>query len=168
LSESYEEFPKRPPREGLFGAISAGFFFLLVGAIFVITPSLFERIFDFFGNFEVVSVPNTGISLLAPTRPWAHSIVYRATEQFCFAFGFFQIVILALRFIARSPVGKKAETSGNVVFWLGAGYLISLFLTQTTTWEDWFAFWSAIIILLGSTLIVRAIILAAASTRRVA
>ena len=51
---------KQSPRygEGLFGAISVGFFFVLVGAIFVTTPNLFNEILDFFGDFDLVRVPN--------------------------------------------------------------------------------------------------------------
>lgn len=47
-----------------------------------------------------------------------------------------------------------------MVFWLGASYVVGTFLNETTTLEGWFAFWAAIIMLIGVTLIVRAIILA--------
>jgi len=168
LSESFERSARRYG-ESLFSAISAGFFFLLVGVIFVSTRNLFEKTVDFFQGFDVVSVPNTGISLIAPVFPRIHQVVYVAAEQFSFAFGFFQLIILALRFVARSPWDKKAETASNFVFWIGAGYLIRTLLIETTRWSGtttWFVFWSGIIMLLGLSLIIRAIILAVASTAR--
>jgi membrane protein YdbS with pleckstrin-like domain len=61
-----------------------------------------------------------------------------------------------LRFVVDSPFSKKAETVSNLVFWLGASYLISTFLIETTTW---FVFWAAIIMLSGVSLIVRAVVL---------
>jgi len=149
-------------REGLFSAISAGFFFVLVGAIFVTTPNLFDKILKFF-DFDITSVPNTENLLLpAPKSPSAHLDVYSAVTKFSLVWGFYQIVILALRFVARSPLSKKAETASNLVFWFGASYLISTFLIETT---KWFAFWAAIIMLIGVSLIVRATILVAARSK---
>jgi hypothetical protein len=153
-------------RESLLSAISAGFFFILVGAIFLITPNLFNNIITFFSNFGTVRVPNTQIYLPAPkyppTSPSANSAVYSAVGQFSLIWGLFQIVILVLRFFARSPLNKKAETVSNFVFWLGASFLISTFLNEKTTTTTWFAFWTTIIMLIGASLIVRAVILATA------
>jgi len=160
-------------REGLFSAISAGFFFVLVGTIFVITPNLFDRIIAFFRDFDLVPVPKIGIYLPAPSQPLTHSVMYLAVEQFSYVWGLFQIVILALRFVVRSPVSKDAETVSNIVFWLGTGYLTRTFLIETTRlplplpteMTRWFVFWSAIIMLIGVSLIIRAIVLAAVPTR---
>lgn len=158
-------------RESLIGAISAGFFLIMIGALFIITPRLFDRILDFFNDFDLVRVfPNSAIYWPAPRSPLTHSVVYTAVERFAFAFGVFQIVVLALRFAARSPINKKAETVGNLVFWLGLGYLIRTLLLGRTIWPSqlttWFVFWSAVLMLVGVTLIIRAIILAATMTRR--
>lgn len=157
-------------RESLISAISAGVFLIMIGALFIITLGLADRIVAFFQDFDLVRVfPNTAIFWPAPSRPLTHTIVYRAAERFAFAFGVFQIVILALRFAARSPVNKKAETVGNLVFWLGLGYLIRTLLLQPTIWTQittWFVFWSAFLMLVGVTLIIRAIILAVAIPRR--
>jgi hypothetical protein len=158
LNESFE-FSSSKYREGLFSAISAGFFFILVGAIFVTTPNLFDNIIAFFRDFDTVSVPHTENLLLpAPVSPSAHSDVYSAVTKFSLIWGLYQIAILALRFIARSPLNKKAETASNLIFWLGASYLINTFLIETTTW---FVFWATIIMLVGVSLIARATILAA-------
>ena len=157
-------------RESLISAVSAGFFLVLLGALFIITPGLFGRSIDFFEDFGSVVVPNTSISFFAPTQPLIHRVVYTAVEQFCFAFGVFQVVILALRFAARSSIGKKADTIGNLAFWIGTGYLVRTLLLETrrgpTEMQTWFVFWAAIIALLGVTLIIRAIILVTAIPRR--
>lgn len=160
MKESLEEF-SHEYRDGLFSAISVGFFFVLVGAIFVTTPNLFDKILVFFRDFNLVPVPNQpGWLLPAPAFPSAHSAVYLAVEQFSFALGLFQIAILALRFVARSPLSKKAETVSNLVFWLGTGFLTRTFLNETTTATTWFVFWAGVIMLIGVSLIIRAIILA--------
>jgi len=171
LTESYGAFSYAYKyRESLITAVSAGFFLILVGALFIITPALFNRVIDFFKNFAaLVQVPNTIIYLPAPRSPLDHRIVYTAVEQFAFAFGVFQIVILTLRFAARSPIDKKAETVGNLVFWIGVGYLTRTLLLQATRWPElttWFVFWAAVFMLVGVTLIIRAIILAIAIPRR--
>jgi hypothetical protein len=158
VNESFEGVSHKY-RDGLFSAISVGFFFVLVGAIFVTTPNLFDKILDFFRDFDLVTVPNQPRWLLpAPASPMDHSVVYSAVVQFSFALGLFQIVVLALRFVARSPWSKKAETVSNLVFWLGASFLTRTFLIETTRW---FVFWAGIIMLIGVSLITRAIILVA-------
>ena len=159
MTERSTGFP-RGYKEGLLSALSAGFFFVLVGAIFVTTPNLFDKIFTFFRGFDIVRVPNTSIRLPAPASPWVHSGVYSALALSGFVWSLFQIVVLVLRFVVYSPLSKKAETAGNLVFWLGANFLVRSFLNETTTPRTWFVFWTAIIMLLGVSIIVRAIILA--------
>jgi hypothetical protein len=147
----------RKSQEGLFSAISAGFFFLLVGIIFVVTPDLFGKILDFFGDFGLVRVLNTDIMLPSPESPWLHLTVYEAAWQFSVALAVFQIVVLALRFFIPSSWGKRAETVGNFVYWAGASFLIQSFLIES---QQWFVFWSTIIMLIGVSLIVRAAVMA--------
>lgn len=163
MSESPKVFQPRY-REGLLSAISAGFFFILIGVIFVTTPNLFDNILAFFSDFDIVNVPNTVIHLPAPkyppTSPSANSAVYSAAWQFSLVWSFFQIVFVVLRFIAGSPWSKKAETASNIVFWLGTSYLIQTLLNETATTTTWFVFWAEIIMLIGVSLIVRAFILA--------
>jgi hypothetical protein len=176
LNESFEGFSRRH-RDGLFSAISAGFFFILVGAIFLTTPNLYNQIINFFNDFGLVRVPNLGnVFLPAPLHPFSltNRAVYSAVEQFSYVWGLFQLVILALRFLFRSTLKKDAETVSNIVSWVGTGFLIRTFLIETirlsfiTGMTRWFVFWAAIIMLLGVSLIIRAIILlAAASTRHI-
>lgn len=141
--------------ESIITAISIGFFLVIVGIIFVITPNLFGEIVDLAKNFELTKVvQNSDLMLPGPASPSGFSVVYVAAAQFSFAMGLFQIVVLALRFFASSPLGKRAETVGNLVFWLGTGFLIQAFLLETPA--RWFVFWSTIIMLVGVSLIARA------------
>jgi hypothetical protein len=143
--------------ESIITAISVGFVLVLLGTIFVTTTNLFGEILDLFGDFKLVDVPNSDLILLGPASPSAFSVVYVAAAQFSFALGVFQIVILVLRFVFASPWRKRAETVGNLVFWLGAGFLIQTFLLDSTLdLTNWFSFWSAIIMLIGVSLIARA------------
>jgi hypothetical protein len=151
---------KSKPRnyhEGFFSAISVGFFLLLAGTIFIITPNLFGELISFFQDFSIVSVPNTEISFIGLARPHAHMTVYEAAWQFSIALAAFQFIILALRFVISSSWGKRSEALGNLVSTIGSIYLIQLFLIETT---NWFAFWSAILIVIGISLIVRAVMMA--------
>lgn len=150
------EIPRKY-QEGIFTSISAGFFLLLVGAIFVITPNLFDRILDFFKSFGLVDVPYTDIVFFAPEIPRLHLTVYQAVGQISIALAVFQIFILALRFVIPSSWEKRSETIGNFVYWTGAAFLIQLFLIENT---QWFVFWSTLIIIVGVSLIARATIMA--------
>jgi len=147
----------RKHQDGLFTAISAGFFLLLIGTIFIITPNLFDAILDFFKDFKLVDVPNTNIVFPGPEFPGSHLTVYQAAGQASAALCVFQIVILALRFTIPSSWGKRAETVGNFVYWAGAAFLIQLFLVEST---QWFVFWSTIIIIVGVSLIARTVVMA--------
>jgi len=160
LNKSFESFSHKH-RESLFSAISTGVFFILVGAIFVVTPNLFNKIIAFFSDFSIVSVPNTDkLVLPAPVSPNAHSVFYSAVTNFSLIWGLFQIAILAARIAVGSPTLKKAEAASNIVFWVGASYLISILLNETATITTWFTFWAEIIMLIGVSLIIRAIVLA--------
>jgi len=44
--------------------------------------------------------------------------------------GILQLMILALRAVVRSRIGRIAETVGNLVFWLGAAYIVTVFSTM--------------------------------------
>lgn len=131
------------------------------------TPNLFDKIQAFLNDFTLKeAVPHlSNVFAPVPENPGEHMVVYTAAWQFSLVWGVFQIIILALRFVAVSPVRKKAETAGNVVFWLGTAYLIDVLLTSallsgSEAFENWFVFWAAIIMLIGVSLVVRAVILA--------
>jgi hypothetical protein len=138
-----------------------GAVFILIGVIYVATlpASLWEEVVAFFGSFSSVQVPGTGIYLSAPAVPAAHAVLYNAVFQFCLGLGILQVILLALRLAWHSPIGKTAETVGHLVFWLGASYLVFTLLNDATTLETWFVFWAAILVVLGVSLIIRALVL---------
>ena len=155
MNENMKTLPKY--QEGVFKAISIGFFLLLVGAIFVVTPDLFGEIIDFFGDFSLVKVPHTDIYFPAPQIPRQHLTFYQAVGQFSVAWSVFLVIVLALRFVFPSSWAKRSETMGDLIFWAGTGFLIQSFLVENT---EWFIFWSTILILIGVSLIVRAAVMA--------
>ncbi len=143
--------------ETIFTAISVGFFLVLIGFLLVTTPNLLDKFLDFVTSFRLVDVPNTDIVLPAPVNPRSHIDLYQAATVMSFALVAFQIVMLMLRFLAQSPWGKRAEAAGNLVFWLGAGILTQYFLIETT---QWFVFWSLFLIIIGISMIARAMVMA--------
>ena len=150
--------------EGIITAIALGGVLIIIGLLFLITPDLGGKIGTFFSDITTKSfiyLANTTstISLPVPADPASHSILYMAVAQFCIGVGILQILILALRAAVRSRIGRIAETVGNLVFWLGAGYLVTVFLNSSTTYREWFVFWSSLLILLGVSIMVRGIIL---------
>jgi hypothetical protein len=148
-------------RDRIISALSAGVFLILIGALFIVTPTLFDSLIDFLENFDVFQVPNlSGIFLPAPKDPAVHVTVYSAVALFSLAWGIFLIGVLVVRVFANSPLHKKAENASDIVFWLLASYLINWFLNDSTTIALWFEFWAAIITLIGTSLIIRAAILA--------
>jgi hypothetical protein len=148
--------------DSLLGAITAGAFLVLVGMLFVTTPNLFGKIVDFVKDFGITEVPNFGninISLPAPIHPSAHAVVYQTAETFSIVWGIILIGILVLRYVFHASVRAKVDNSGGIVFWLGSGYLIGTMLNSTMNLQTWFVFWAEIIILIGVSLVVRAIVL---------
>ena len=150
-------------QERLFSAITAGGVLILLGIIYVINlpASLWEAIFEFFGNFTFAQVPATGIYLPAPLSPASHTMLYGAIFQFCIGLGILQVIFLAMRLMTKSPIGKTAETIGNLVYWFGSGYLVTTYLNSTTTVSKWFVFWAGILVILGLSFIARAFVLLA-------
>jgi hypothetical protein len=86
-------------------------------------------------------------------------VLYGAAFQFCIGLGILQVILLALRLMMHSPIGKTAETVGHLVYWFGTSYLITTYLNNTTTISKWFMFWAGILIILGLSLIARAFVL---------
>ena len=162
LSENQSK-PTRPYQyhEGVISAVSVGAVFILIGLIFVITLGLWEKIVAFFSDFPITQVPSTGIFLPAPAVPSAHAQLYTAVSQFSLGLVVLEILLVVMRLIARSPTRRLAQEVGNLVFWIGAVYLINTFLNDATTLEMWFGYWAGILVVLGLSLIARATVLLA-------
>ena len=135
----------------------------MIGIVYVasLPSNLLDSIINFFGSFTLAQVPSTGIYLPAPMSPAVHAVLYGAIFQFCVGIGILQIVMLALRFTSQSPIGKTAETMGNLVYWFGTAYLVATYLNSTTTISKWFVFWAGILIILGLSFIARSFVLLA-------
>lgn len=147
--------------ENIITAISVGTVFILIGTIYVTTlpTSLWDKMADFFSSLTGSPVPGTSIYLPAPASPATHAVFYNAIFQFCIGIAVLQIIVLALRLMFKSSISKTSETAGNLVYWFGASYLVVTFLNSSTTSTMWFAFWAAILIVLGVSLIARAFVI---------
>jgi hypothetical protein len=143
--------------EGIFSAISFGFFILLLGIIFVSTPDLFGKISDFFTDLGIQEVSNSGIFLPAPENTGSHLDLYKVMGLVSVAAVVFQAIMLVLRFVTSSSLSKRSETLGNFVYWVGVAFLVQWFLIDTT---QWFVFWSCILMAAGVSLLARAGVMA--------
>ena len=150
-------------REGILSAVSAGVFLVLIGLLFILTPGLVDKFGTFFKDIKlnVTSVEN--VMLPAPEHVAQHLEVYSAVEQFSLGWGVFLVAMLVVRFAIGSPNRRKAENLSDIIFWFGAAYLIQTWLINNA---KWFEFWATILIVLGVSLVVRAIYLAAVALRK--
>lgn len=160
MSEDLSKFRRARGRgEGLLSAVAVGAVLILIGIVFVGTPNIFNNVEKFFGDFTAMEVPSTTIYLPAPAHPANHAELYGVLAIFSLGVSILQILMLALRLALGSPIRKTAETVGNLVFWFGATYLVNAFLNNTTTSDMWFMFWAALLVILGVSMIARALVL---------
>jgi hypothetical protein len=145
---SWEEY-----RRDETGLISFGAFLIIIAVIYLRTPGLMSDIRAFVTDFHLVEVYQNFQWFVPSTN---HPMLYAAAEQFCFAFGLVQILILGLEFAGRSSTHRKAETFSSVVFWLGAAYVLRL-LSQGAL--SWLSFIAGLIILVGISIVARALVL---------
>jgi hypothetical protein len=147
--------------ESIITAVSVGTALILIGAIYVtaLPTSLWDKTVAFFSSFEILEVPSTAIHLPVPADPAAHAVLYNAAFQLCIGIAVLQIILIALRLMFHSSTSKTAETAGNLVYWFGASYLVGTFLNSSTTVTTWFAFWAAILVVIGISLIARAVVI---------
>jgi len=158
--------------EGMLSAISVGFFLILIGVLFITTPNLLKNIQDFLNSFKINQVPSTNIYFPTPKTladPNALN-VYQAARQFSVIWGIFLVAMLGARLILGSTLHRLSENIGDIVFWLGAAYVIQTLLVATTQASTidttiWFRFWALIVALIGVSLIARGVFLAAARLR---
>jgi len=153
------EVRRRRYNEGILGALFALLFLSVVAAVFSLVPGFNVSIVSFFQDFTITQIPNTSLNVFAPAAPSAHAALYAVVAWFCLIWGIALFFILGIRFAVGSPRGKKAETFTSIIFWLGAYYLINTYLNVATTITLWFVFWAVLAMLLGGSLIIRAVIL---------
>jgi len=137
---------------------------MLIGLLFVINTNLVDKIGSFFNDIKVVDVPHfPSVMLPQPADVGAHLTVYRAVEQFSLVWAVFLTTMLVIRFATESTTRKKAENVGDIVFWFGVAYMVQTWLIDKA---KWFEFWAWILMLLGISIVARAIVLAAARAIR--
>jgi len=148
-------------QETLFTAVYIGAVLISLAVIYIshLPYSLWTSITDFFMTLTLSPVPSAGIALPAPSNPAAHANLYLAGFQFAIAVGIIEIIVLFLRIIFHSSIQRKAETIENIVFWLGASYLITTYLMNMTIAAEWFVFWAGMILIFGLALVARAFVL---------
>jgi hypothetical protein len=149
---------QRSLHEGLITALSIGGFFIIVGILFGLTPSISQNTNKFFSDLTTVTFPfgspGSTMSLLAPAHPANHQGFYSVVVNFLLGVGVLQIVILALRLAVHSQIRLIAQSVGDLIFWLGAAVMANVFLLAGTQ-SGWFQFWSSLIVLIGVSLIAR-------------
>ncbi|MCW4018220.1 MAG: hypothetical protein NWF00_06035 [Candidatus Bathyarchaeota archaeon] len=142
-------------------AVSIGGFLIVLGLVFALNPNLLGQIGDFFGNLTTRGFPTgssgSQIALPAPANPATHLDLYHALIQFDIGIGVLQVLIIGLRLMFHSRLGKISETVGNLIFWFGAAVLTNIFLL-TGTLEGWFQYWAALLVIVGVTVVVRGLI----------
>ena len=148
-----------PWYEGLITALSIGGFFIILGAVFGLTPGIPQKTVDFFGDFGAQHYPfmSGTIVLPAPAHPAAHMDFYTAVVDFMIGIGILQVVVLALRVFFHSPLRRISNSIGDLIFWFGGAAAANAYLLAGTL-NGWFTFWATILIILGVSLIVRGII----------
>ncbi len=157
---TWERHRIRGPGDAIISAFAVGAVFILIGLVFVLAlpNNLWDRTVGFFTNLATRQVPGIGITLPAPANPGAHAVFYNAIFQFSLGIAFLQVVILALRLGLGSRIGRIAETIGNLVFWIGASYLVRVYLNSSTTLTAWFSFWAVILVVVGLSIIARTLV----------
>jgi hypothetical protein len=150
-------------KENILTAAYIGAVCIVLAVIYIahLPVSLWNSVVDFFMSLTLSPVPGTGIALPAPSNPAAYTELYLAAFQFAIAVGILEVAVLFLRVLLHSPVQRKAETIENIVFWLGASYLVITYLVNMTIQAEWFVFWAGVILIFGLSLVARAFVLLA-------
>jgi len=136
------------------GLVSLGFFLIVIGAVFVVTPNLTGEIKAFFTeeNFDRKEMyPNVWL----PAPKTHNPIIYEAIMNFCYAFSVSQIIILILRFALKDSSSHKAETASGIVFWLGMGFFANFANSLLVEPTSWFSLLSGLILMIGLLIISR-------------
>lgn len=137
---------------GWLSTLSFGFFLILFGAIWIITPNFSSKVIRFAENFHLEHLTEH-VVLLAPKE--SHPVVYTAAMQFCLVFGIFQIAVLVLRFIFHDSVNRKSGTISNIAFWFSTGFFLNMLVNKSISW---FGFLAGLIISIGLAVIASSVV----------
>jgi len=134
------------------GLLSVGFFVLALGFIWVITPDFYGEVVSFATDFQLKNVTE---HIMVPAPASNHPVLYNALSQLCLALGFFQIVILALRFYFRDTLSTVADAVGSMVFFLGVAFFLNLMANEALSW---LGFIGGVIVCVGASIILSSIV----------
>jgi len=147
-----ENEKKRLEGTDLLSLLSFGFFLAIFGAIWMITPNFTDEVTSFFTDFQLANVTE---NITFPAPKASHPVVYTAAMQFCFIFGTFQIVILAMRFVLHESLNRKADTLSGMAFWFSAGSFLYMLANETISW---FGFIGGLIVSVGLLIVTSSIV----------
>lgn len=135
--------------EQLLSWLSFGAFLVIVGAIFLITPNLTDKIEPFLRDFELEQVSG---NFYFPTPQNPHPTLYESVAFFCFAFGIYQFLLLILKFALKADPTKKSETLTSIIFWPATGFVLLMLKDGTI---KWLTFIATLVILAAIAIIIR-------------
>ena len=136
-------------RKEIFGLVEFGFFLVLVGVIFTVTPNLYERILDFIRDLKPEQIYP---KVFLPVPSSDHPVFYNAVFQFSLAFALFEVAVLTARLFLKEPMKRKVESFSGLLFWLGMAASSSALKDGGISWP---AFIGCIITLIGVVIVVR-------------
>jgi len=137
---------------GWLSTLSFGFFLILLGVIWIITPNFSSKVIRFAENFHLEHLTEH-VVLLAPKE--SHPVVYTAAMQFCLVFGVFQIAVLVLRFIFHDSVNRKSGTISNIAFWFSTSFFLNMLVNKSISW---FGFLAGLVISIGLAVIASSVV----------
>jgi len=143
---------KRHPSTSWLGTLSFGFFLVLLGVIWIITPNLSGEVIDFAKDFDLEHLSE---HIILPTPQHSHAVLYTAAMQFCLAFGVFQIVILVLRFLFHDSLHEVSGTISNIAFWFGTGFFLNMLANDSI---GWLGFIAGLIVSIGLAIVASSLV----------
>ena len=137
---------------GWLSTLSFGFFLILFGVIWIITPNFSSEVIDFAKDFHLETLTE---HVVLPAPEHSHPAIYTAAMQFCLAFGVFQIAILVLRFIFHDTLDRKSGTVSNIAFWFSTGFFLNMLANESIVW---FGFLAGLVVSIGLAIIASSLV----------
>lgn len=134
------------------GIISLGFFLVLLGLVWILTPDIGEHLRAFLSqeNWHMSEVDH---KIFFPEPDTHYPVLYNAASYFCLAFGAFQIVILVARIMLHT-LEKIGGTLSGAIFWMGMGFFLGMIASNTLSW---FGLFAGFLMLVGASIITKSI-----------
>lgn len=137
------------------GLISFGILLSILGAILMKTPELTHEVRAFILDFHLEKVRFLTFDALFPAPEHSHPIVYKAIMELSFAYSASHVLILAMRFIFKESINRKADSVSSMLLWMGVGYFANMLFREHISW---FGFIGGIILCAGASIILGSLI----------